>query len=342
MAKHFLLIEELIIKYARRKRLSRYEQRVLRQWQEKSDYHRVLPELFRDHEWLRHNLQRMDEVPADRMWEFVRDRIAASLSEEPVLSNRSRRMLLQWAGGVAVLIALVGFGYFYLPKPTVQDQHPTTTYTNVQSGPFTVHLPDSSTVTLGYGSKLSLGFSGKARDLTVTGQAFFEIAKHPNWPLKVHTKKATVEVLGTSFIIKGYEDEPGTTITLKDGAIRVGDGQDTVRLRPDEQVVVTDGMPMRLKTVEASESLAWAEKDPLFHFVDDDLQTVVRELARFYKLKVTYVDHVDVTGDLFTGDLRQRDSLDYNLLQINRVVRGNARLVRSDQSLIICPGLVSR
>lgn len=342
MAKHFLLIEELIIKYARRRRLTKREQHILQQWRDRSDYHRALPELFRDHEWLRHNLQRMDEVPADRMWEYVRDRIAATLAEEPVTGSRSWKLLLQWGGGVAAFIGLLGTGYYLLHRSTPMHKTDTITYANVKTDPTTIRLPDSSFVQLSYASSLSVNFNGKAREVTVTGQAFFDIAKNPNRPFLVHTKKATVEVLGTSFNIKGYADEAGSTITLKDGLVSVHQDGQQIRLRPSQQVVVRDKEPMKIKTVDVKDVLAWAEKDPLFRFVDADLATVLQELARYYKLTIQYSDNVDVTGMRFTGDLKQKDSLDYNLLLINRVVRGNARLLRKDQRIIISPGLVSR
>src|ERR1700744_1820486 len=158
MAKHFLLIEELIIKYARRRRLTKREQAILHQWRDRSDYHRALPELFRDHEWLRHNLQRMDEVPADRMWEYVRDRIATTLAEEPATSNQSWKLLLQWGGGVAAFIGLLGTGYYFLHRSTPVHKIDTITYANIKTDPTTIRLPDSSSVQLSYASSLTVNF----------------------------------------------------------------------------------------------------------------------------------------------------------------------------------------
>jgi len=110
MPKHPIQIEELIIKYARGRRLSRQEMAELRDWQARSQEHGELPEKFRDLDWLRENLRRLEDVPTDRMWDFIRDRIALDIQNEPRRSRGHLRRLRQWAPYAAAGLVLV-FGW---------------------------------------------------------------------------------------------------------------------------------------------------------------------------------------------------------------------------------------
>ncbi|WP_431211768.1 hypothetical protein ACQ86N_39170 [Puia sp. P3] len=113
MPKQPIQIEELIIKYARGRRLSRQEMAELRDWQARSQDHGDLPEKFRDLDWLRENLQRLENVPTDRMWDFIRDRIALDIQNEPLRTPGHLRRVKQWvpivAAGVLLVAGWAGF-----------------------------------------------------------------------------------------------------------------------------------------------------------------------------------------------------------------------------------------
>ncbi|MBS1604457.1 MAG: hypothetical protein JST42_17460, partial [Bacteroidetes bacterium] len=106
MPKHPIQIEELIIKYARGRRLTQQEWTQLRDWQSRSHEHGDLPEKFRNPEWLRENLRRLENVPTDRMWNFIRERIALDIQNEPQLSPGHLQRVRQWAAYAAAIVAL--------------------------------------------------------------------------------------------------------------------------------------------------------------------------------------------------------------------------------------------
>ncbi len=109
-------IEELIIKYARGGRLSRQELAELREWQSRSENHQVLPEMFRDPHWLRENLRRFENVPSDKMWDDIRDRIVLDIQNEPRRTPGHLRRARQWAPAAAVLV-LLSFGWLLWKHP---------------------------------------------------------------------------------------------------------------------------------------------------------------------------------------------------------------------------------
>ena len=115
MPKCPIQIEELIIKYARGQHLGKTEMAQLRKWQSRSENHQVLPEKFRDLDWLRENLRRLESVPSDRMWDYIRDRIALDIRNEPRRTPGHLRRVRQWAPAAAVVMAAAG--WFVLKHP---------------------------------------------------------------------------------------------------------------------------------------------------------------------------------------------------------------------------------
>jgi len=122
MPQHSTHIEELIIKYARGKRLSKREMSDLEQWQARSADHRALPEKFRDVDWLRENLRRLEKVPSDRMWDFIRDRIALDVQNESRRTPGHLRRLRQWAPFAAAGL-LLAVGWWAVDRPAVGHPH---------------------------------------------------------------------------------------------------------------------------------------------------------------------------------------------------------------------------
>ncbi|MFP3637131.1 FecR family protein, partial [Bacillus sp. SIMBA_033] len=72
--------------------------------------------------------------------------------------------------------------------------------------------------------KFPIAFLGNSREVTITGEAYFEVSKNKNKPFRVKTADQTVEVLGTHFNVNSYSDEPATVTTLAEGSVRVNLG----------------------------------------------------------------------------------------------------------------------
>jgi transmembrane sensor len=106
MPKYPIQIEELIIKYARGQHLSEQELAALQEWQNRSEDHQLLPEKFRDPDWLRENLRRLENVPSDKMWDLIRGRIALDIQNEPRRTPGHLRRVRQWASSAAAVLVL--------------------------------------------------------------------------------------------------------------------------------------------------------------------------------------------------------------------------------------------
>ncbi len=160
-----------------------------------------------------------------------------------------------------------------------------------KGGMWQVKLPDGSSVWLNAASSLTypIAFSnGKKRIVELKGEAYFEVAKDKLHPFVVKTARQEVEVLGTSFNINSYLDEPTVKTTLLEGNVRVAaDGLPAKVLVPDEQAVLSNNEISILK-VDAAESIDW--KNGYFMFNNEKQESILKKIARWYNVKIEYAN----------------------------------------------------
>lgn len=158
---------------------------------------------------------------------------------------------------------------------------------NGEQSPYPLILPDGSKVWLNAQSSITFptAFNGKERIVKITGEALFEVSHNAKQPFKVQTQKQTIEDIGTIFNVNAYADEPTTKTTLIAGKVKVND----MLLTPGQQ---TDGS--HIKTVNTKRYTAWKSGD--FYFEDDSIQTVMRQLSRWYNIEITYEGNITKDG----------------------------------------------
>ena len=107
-------------------------------------------------------------------------------------------------------------------------------------------LPDGSTVWLNAGSRIHYepGFSGPLREVTLQGEAYFDVVKQPARPFIVHAGGINIKVLGTSFNVKSYDDDKTVETTLIRGLVQItrpstSSGQvPPIYLHPHQKIVL--------------------------------------------------------------------------------------------------------
>lgn len=162
-------------------------------------------------------------------------------------------------------------------------------------------LPDKSKVWLNAASSLtySAGLIGRglrsARFVKLEGEAYFEIAKDKAHPFVVESKGQQVEVLGTHFNIKSYPDENIVKTTLVEGSVRVAALDPNKRakatteeiLKPGEQSSFTNNT-ITVNEADVKREIAWKNGDFIFSY--ERLEDVMKEVQRWYDVKVVYQD----------------------------------------------------
>lgn len=181
-------------------------------------------------------------------------------------------------------------------------------------GQYQLVLPDGTRVWLNAASSISYpsAFTGTQRTIKMTGEAYFEVVTDNQRPFVVEAdNRLAVEVLGTRFNVNSYDNEPGLRTTLLQGRVQLraltgGHPQnDQLVLRPGQQGVLNAGNGQRLKISELADiesALAW--KNGYFNLRDAGFDALMRELERWYDIRVEYkstIPAIELKGKMDRG-----------------------------------------
>jgi ferric-dicitrate binding protein FerR (iron transport regulator) len=182
---------------------------------------------------------------------------------------------------------------------------------------FQAVLPDGTQVWLNAASSIRYPavFHGKERKVQISGEAYFEVAKDPSRPFHVQVNTMDVEVLGTDFNINSYADEPAVKTTLLRGSIGVSQKGNRILLIPGQQAISLGDQLASVNLADLEEVMAW--KNGRFQFYETDIQTLLRQVARWYDLDVVYEG--SPPADRFSGKIPR----DVRISQVLAVLEKN-------------------
>lgn len=215
--------------------------------------------------------------------------------------------------GISVIKAKDGSLIYTMKDPGAGQGMNRNSFLNMVSTPkggqYQIILPDGTKVWLNSVSSLKFppSFAGlKERIVELKGEAYFEVSKNKKVPFKVKSINQTVEVLGTHFNMNTYEDEEDTKTTLLEGSVRISppDAQHAFNpefLKPGQQATLANGPGGKVKITAANIEQTMAWKNGYFHFENDNLRSVMRQLSRWYDLDIVY--KVNRMDDEFIGDM---------------------------------------
>jgi transmembrane sensor len=130
-------------------------------------------------------------------------------------------------------------------------------------------------------------FYGHERRVELSGEAYFEVAKNAAKPFKVSVNGINVQVLGTHFNIMGYNDEKEVKTTLLEGSVKLTNKNCTALLKPGEQGVLNHQQTaFNIENVDVDDVVAW--KNGFFAFNNEDIQTIMKEISRWYDVDVEF------------------------------------------------------
>ncbi len=162
-------------------------------------------------------------------------------------------------------------------------------------------LSDGTKVFLNSASSLKypVAFIGDDRQVEITGEAYFEVAKDAKRKFSVTGNGVTTEVLGTHFNMNTYQDEEFSQITLLEGSIRVAQNDNSVIVKPGDQAIVREGKININNKVDLSRVMAW--KEGVFNFQQMDFSSVMRQISRWYDVNVIYpkgIPALEIGGEI--------------------------------------------
>ena len=200
------------------------------------------------------------------------------------------------------------------------------------SKPICLMLSDDSKVWINVGSSLTYptAFTGNARKVKITGEAYFEVVHNEKMPFIVQNGDLEVRDLGTHFNVNTYGDETAERITLLEGSILVSLNALSELLKPGQQARINNDIKL-LNDVNMDEVMAW--KNGRFMFdKNTDIGTIMRQVSRWYNVDIEYQGKFN---QRFWGSI----SKDVNVSQVLKILEatGGVKFKVEGNKIMVMP-----
>jgi len=237
-------------------------------------------------------------------------------------------------GQLAAGVVKVGDGQLAYRKPDRVEEVNDDMLSTPRGGQYKVVLSDGTRVWLNASSSLEYptAFGSGERSVSLTGEAYFEVATDKKRPFRVTVGDMTVDVLGTRFDVMAYGDEAQISTTLLQGGVRVSKNAASVLVAPGQAArLETSTGQLGVAVADTESAVAW--KNGYFRFNGVDLPGVMRQLSRWYGVDVSYKGGGEKTYE-FVGTVARSASLSsvLKVLEINGV-----KVTIQGKSLIVTP-----
>jgi hypothetical protein len=230
--------------------------------------------------------------------------------ERIVLDNAGNGALTQ-QGGIKV-IKLNGQLSYKNSNGMVQMVY--NTISTPKGGQYQLELADGSKVWLNAASSLRFPnvFIGNKREVELTGEGYFEVAKNNKQPFTVKFNNTSVNVVGTHFNIDTYKDEGEDKVTLLEGSVIVAKLKNTTMLKPGQQAKIGTASIGLNNSPDLESVMAW--KNGSFHFDKTPLKHILLQAARWYNIEIEFGGKASTR--VFSGDI----SRNVNLSQLLKIL----------------------
>ncbi|MCB0663164.1 MAG: FecR domain-containing protein [Saprospiraceae bacterium] len=213
-------------------------------------------------------------------WEAFLQQTKVTAPEGKVVKMTPKRNW--WTLGIAASIVLV-IAFFLWPSSQVKMVE----IASLQNEQKEVTLPDGSTVWLNENSSISYQEGFEKRDITLSGEAFFDVKRDTTAPFSIHTGDAVTTVLGTSFNVRAYPAEEKVEVTVATGKVSLAEGSKQVLLVPGNKgtfAKVTQSLSKEEK--DTQHAMAW--KTGVLDFKNESLEDITPVLERLYNMEVKF------------------------------------------------------
>jgi len=287
-----------------------------------------------------------------RAYRLFRERVEAEAEAETgnLAKQVPMKPYLSWrriASYAAMLIPLAVLGYFtfqyFTVKSVPHEEIPLLSEVFVPNGSKTqLSLQDGSKVWLNSGSCIGYDshFGRTNRTLTLSGEAYFEVAKDKKSPFIVHVGDVKIKVLGTQFNVNAYSENNGVSVALVEGRVEMSSGKVNATLLPGSMahydtasgkidVSSQSALPSADKTrinaaatkklpaaTPIENALAW--KDNRLIFNGETFEQIIASLERAYNVKVN-IQNSQIKKRRFAGDFTNNETIEqiFDVMSVN-------------------------
>ncbi len=177
-------------------------------------------------------------------------------------------------------------------------------------------LPDGTNVWLNARSEMRYpaAFTGNKREITLDGEAYFEVAYKNDKPFVVRTDKGNVEVLGTKFNVEAYSDSEDFCTSLMEGVVRVSNKKkpsESLVLAPNQQVSLANGH-LYSRPIADFDPFRW--KEGLICFKNMKFKELMSRFEKCFGMRIV-IENERLDNYICSGKFRVADGID-NALRI--------------------------
>jgi transmembrane sensor len=274
------------------------------------------------------------DIPEEADLSFNSDelysRIQQTINKDEQRPNM--RNVWKYAASVAVFAGIIlAAGYRYMQNTSAPD-HITLNQQKAARGHISkMELPDGTVVWLNAGSKLYFpqAFAKNKREVTLEGEAYFDVKHENERPFLVHTQNVVTQVLGTSFNISSYAESGRIKVTVLSGKVAVYEtakngGKQPLMVTASQEVIyskVKQELAYNLKPLPPADAAAWKQGNLIFK--NTELSEVIQALERRYDIKIqldSTMQHCPIT-------------VNFNNQAVEQVMRILPRLVEGELSI---------
>jgi len=246
----------------------------------------------------------------------------------------------------ALVIVAFTSGYLtlqYAPQPEDQAYIPVLNEISTGAGEkANIQLGDGTQVSLSAETELSFpeSFKNNSREVSLNGQAFFDVIPDENRPFIIHTQYGLIKVLGTAFDVRSYEDESNVDIMVTEGVVEISHSE-----VPQNKLIINRGYKGSISLSDNSLSVEWVEDheqytgwlDGRLIFKEQPLSRVFRQIERWYDVKITVAEgNSEVLERQFSANLKTRSVND--VMSVIEVAMNISYTIKEDQITVLSKG----
>lgn len=270
------------------------------------------------------NVELLDKQKGDSILSYI-----LSNPSEKVIPIRKKsqgkrvRLLLAAAAAITILFAVRSVFFYNSTQDPLKTESERVEEINsvlTFNGKQLIHLPDGSTIILNDKSSITYDqndFNNKTREVTLSGEAYFDIKRNEKKPFIVHTGKVNTKVLGTAFNINAYNTSIKVTVTR--GKVQVGDLKRVYGIiTPNQQIVVNKStLVYEQNNVNAATAVEWKSN---YLILDDlNMKDAVALISQKYKVQIL-LSNEKIRNCRITASFLNEEDLDHVLKVVCSVI----------------------
>jgi ferric-dicitrate binding protein FerR (iron transport regulator) len=245
------------------------------------------------------------------------------------LHNRHIAKWLSVAAASVILLIMAGYAVKSVSKKDIvfdtgaaTAPHLVTVHTLTGESKL-VQLPDGTKIWLNPSSSLEypLVFSNEKREVRLSGEAFFEVARNPDLPFIIHSGMLQTKVLGTSFNIQAYDNQENIAVTVVTGKVKVSNNKqvDNIELLPNQRAVFDKKTDRLIKenTSGGTASDILKRKAGTFVYHDEPLQKLAKDIEAYFGVKIHVSEAIRHCGVVASFEITDKPEAILELIAIS-------------------------